>query len=75
MNGGTSWSKNPDVPWSACQGAPDRFTRVTDPWGSYDKAGNAYFIGQPIDSAELGLSAVSVTTWDGTNKSGMTHRS
>jgi hypothetical protein len=65
-NSGTSWSKNPDVPWSACQGGPARFSRVTDPWVSYDKAGNAYFIGQPIDSSATGLSAVSVTTWDGT---------
>jgi hypothetical protein len=65
--GGTSWSKLTDVPWSACQGGPQRFTRVTDPWVSYDKAGNLYFIGQPIDSSATGLSAVSVTTWDGEN--------
>jgi hypothetical protein len=64
-NGGTSWGKLPDVPWSACQGGPERFGRVTDPWVSYDKAGNLYFIGQPIDSAALGISAISVTTWDG----------
>ncbi|KJK46632.1 hypothetical protein UK23_22985 [Lentzea aerocolonigenes] len=63
-NGGASWSKLPDVPWSACQGGPTRFGRVTDPWVTYDKAGNAYFIGQPIDSAELGLSAISVTSLD-----------
>jgi hypothetical protein len=63
-NGGTSWSKLPDVPWSACQGGPERFGRVTDPWVSYDRAGNAYFIGQPIDSAELGISAISVTTFN-----------
>ncbi|MET0712484.1 MAG: sialidase family protein [Jiangellaceae bacterium] len=37
---------------------------MTDPWVSYDAAGNAYFIGQPIDSAELGLSAVSITSFD-----------
>jgi hypothetical protein len=65
--GGTSWAKLPDVPWSACQGGPERFGRVTDPWVSYDKAGNLYFIGQPIDSAELGISAISVSTWNGTN--------
>jgi hypothetical protein len=65
-NGGASWTKLPDVPWSACQGGPARFGRVTDPWVSYDKAGNAYFIGQPIDSAELGLSAVAVTSLDRT---------
>jgi hypothetical protein len=64
--GGASWAKLPDVLWSACQGGPERFGRVTDPWVSYDKAGNLYFIGQPIDSAELGISAISVTTWDGT---------
>jgi len=63
-DGGKSWSKLPDVPWSACQGGPARFGRVTDPWVSYDAAGNAYFIGQPIDSADLGLSAVSITTFD-----------
>ena len=63
--GGASWSKLTDVPWAACQGGPERFGRVTDPWVSYDKAGNAYFIGQPIDSAALGISAISVTTWNG----------
>jgi hypothetical protein len=57
----------PDVPWSACQGGPTRFERVTDPWVSYDAGGNLYFIGQPIDSAELGISAISVTTWNGTD--------
>ena len=66
-NGAASWAKLPDVPWSACQGGPERFGRVTDPWVSYDAAGNLYFIGQPIDSAELGISAISVTTWNGTN--------
>jgi hypothetical protein len=60
--GGASWSKLTDVPWAACQGGPERFGRVTDPWVSYDKGGNAYFIGQPIDSAALGISAISVTT-------------
>ncbi|GLZ32223.1 hypothetical protein Lesp02_44110 [Lentzea sp. NBRC 105346] len=65
-NGGASWTKLPDVPWSACQGGPTRFGRVTDPWVSYDKAGNAYFIGQPIDSAALGLSAIAVTSLDRT---------
>ena len=63
-DGGTSWGATPDVPWSACQGGPQRFGRVTDPWVSYDKAGNLYFIGQPIDSAALTISAISVTTWD-----------
>lgn len=63
-NGGVSWTKLPDVPWSACQGGPTRFGRVTDPWVSYDAAGNLYFIGQPIDSAALGLSAISATTWN-----------
>jgi hypothetical protein len=66
-NGGTSWSKLADVPWSACQGGPPRFGRVTDPWVSYDKAGNLYFIGQPIDSAALGISAIAATTWNGTS--------
>jgi hypothetical protein len=55
-----------DVSWAACQDGPERFGRVTDPWVSYDKGGNAYFIGQPIDSAALGISAISVTTWNGT---------
>jgi hypothetical protein len=68
-DGGTSWSKLPDVPWSGCQGGPTRFGRVTDPWVSYDQAGNAYFIGQPIDSAALGLSAISVTSLDRTTMS------
>jgi hypothetical protein len=63
-DGGGSWAKLADAPWSACQGGPQRFGRVTDPWVSYDKAGNAYFIGQPIDSAALGISAISVTTFD-----------
>jgi hypothetical protein len=64
VSGGASWSKLTDVPWAACQGGPSRFGRVTDPWVSYDKGGNAYFIGQPIDSAALGISAISVTTWN-----------
>ncbi len=63
-NGGTSWSKLPDVPWAACQGGPSRFGRVTDPWVSYDKAGNLYFLGQPIDTGALERSAVAVTTFD-----------
>ena len=54
-DGAASWAQLPDVPWSACQGGPERFGRVTDPWVSYDGGGNAYFIGQPIDSAALGL--------------------
>lgn len=62
-NGGASWVKLADVPWSACQGGPARFGRVTDPWVSYDKAGNAYFIGQPIDVANS-RSAISVTTFN-----------
>lgn len=61
-DGGATWTKLADVPWSACQGGSERFGRVTDPWVSYDAAGTAYFIGQPIDSAELGVSAMSVTT-------------
>jgi hypothetical protein len=68
-DGAASWSKLPDVPWSACQGGPARFGRVTDPWDSYDKAGNLYFIGQPIDSAALGISAISVTTWNAATSS------
>jgi hypothetical protein len=64
-NGGSSWAKLADVPWSACQGGPTRFGRVTDPWISYDAGGNLYFIGQPIDSGALGISAISVTTWTG----------
>ena len=63
-NGGASWSKLPDVP---CQGGPERFGRVTDPWVSYDGGGRAYFIGQPIDSAELGLSAIAATAGNGTS--------
>ena len=66
-NGATSWSKLADVPWAACQGGPTRFGRVTDPWVSYDKAGNLYFIGQPIDSAALGISAISATTFNGSS--------
>jgi hypothetical protein len=65
-NGGASWAKLGDAPWSACQSGPLRFGRVTDPWVSYDKAGNLYFIGQPIDSAALGISAISATTFNGT---------
>ena len=62
-DGGASWARLADVPWSACQGGPARFGRVTDPWVSYDQAGNAYFIGQPIDVARP-TSAISVTTLD-----------
>ena len=63
-SGGASWAKLADARWSGCQGGPTRFGRVTDPWVSYDKAGNLYFIGQPIDSAALAISAVSVTTFN-----------
>ena len=70
-DGAASWSQLPDVPSSACQGGPKRFGRVTDPWVSYDGGGNAYFIGQPIDSAEFGLSAVSITSFD--RKAGRRH--
>lgn len=66
-NGGGSWSKLPDAPWAACQGGPARFTRATDPWVSYDKGGNLYFLGQQIDSSGTGVSAVSVSTWNGSN--------
>jgi len=65
-NGGTNWAKLPDVPWGACQGGPTRFARVTDPWVTYDKGGNLYFLGQQVDSAALGISAVSVSTFDRT---------
>jgi hypothetical protein len=68
-DGSASWAKLPDVPWSDCQGGPERFGRVTDPWISYDKAGNLYFIGQPIDSATLGISAIAATTWNPTTSS------
>jgi hypothetical protein len=67
LNGGVSWAKMADVRWSACQGGPQQFGRVTDPWVSYDKSGRAYFIGQPIDSAELGLSSIAVTSGNGTS--------
>lgn len=66
LDRGLTWIKLPDAPWAACQGGPTRFGRVTDPWVSYDKAGNIYFIGQPIDSAALGISAISVTTFNRT---------
>jgi hypothetical protein len=69
LDTGSTWSKLPDVPWSDCQGGPERFGRVTDPWVSYDMAGNAYFIGQPIDSAALGISAISVTTFNAATSS------
>ena len=68
----TSWmSSNSATSWSAGRrpverlpGWARRFGRVTDPWVSYDGAGNLYFIGQPIDSAALGISAISVTSWN-----------
>lgn len=60
-DGGSTWTWLTDVPWSACQGGPQRFGRVTDPWVSYDKAGTAYFIGQPIDLTTP-TSAIAVTT-------------
>ena len=64
LDGGDSWAKTADAPWAACQGGPARYLRATDPWVSYDGAGNVYFIGQPIDSADLGLSAITATTWN-----------
>jgi hypothetical protein len=67
LDGGVSWTKLPDAPWASCQGGPSRFTRVTDPWVSYDRGGNLYFLGQQIDSAALGVSAVSVSTFNRTS--------
>jgi hypothetical protein len=64
LDGGVSWSKLPDVPWGACQGGPARLSRVTDPWVSYDQAGNLYFIGQPVGATDPGPSAISVTSFD-----------
>jgi hypothetical protein len=63
-DGGTTWAHLPDVSWGACQGGPVRFDRVTDPWVSYDRAGNLYFLGQQVGGANLAISAVSVTTFN-----------
>lgn len=64
LDGGVSWSRLPDVEWSACQGGPARFSRVTDPWVSYDQAGNLYFIGLLIGTTDPAPSAISVTSFD-----------
>jgi hypothetical protein len=62
FDGGASWARN----WAAfseCSGNP-AYPRTTDPWVSFDAAGKLYQIALSIDSADLGLSAVLVSTSD-----------
>jgi hypothetical protein len=61
---GAAWSQN-YAEFSVCSDltAPTSpFNRATDPWVSFDSAGRAYQISLGIDSAELNLSGVEVST-------------
>ena len=54
----------PAVPWSACQGGPAGSGASPTRGSPTTRAATRYFIGQPIDSAALGISAVSITSFD-----------
>jgi hypothetical protein len=69
-DGGASWTGHAFVPFSECAGGNPDYDRTTDPWVTFDPAGNAYQISLPV-SANLEISAVAVSksidggfTWD-----------
>jgi hypothetical protein len=50
MNGGTSWTTAPPIPWSTCAGSTDpAATRATDPWVSFGPSGTAHAIALALD--------------------------
>jgi hypothetical protein len=66
VDGGQTWSQN-FAEFSQCSddgdpGYTSPFPRATDPWVSFDSAGRAYQISLGIDSADLVLSGVEVST-------------
>jgi hypothetical protein len=69
-DGGASWPGHAFVPFSECAGGNPDYDRTTDPWVTFDPAGNAYQISLPV-SEDLEISAVAVSkstdggfTWD-----------
>ncbi len=59
-DGGVTWPLHAFVPFSECAGGNPDYDRTTDPWVTFDSAGNAYQISLPI-SADLEISAVQVS--------------
>lgn len=69
-DGGASWAGHAFVPFSECAGGNPDYDRATDPWVTFDPAGNAYQISLPV-SGDLEISSVAVSkstdggfTWD-----------
>jgi Neuraminidase (sialidase) len=69
-DGGVTWPGHAFVPFSECAGGNPDYERTTDPWVTFDGAGNAYQISLPV-SHDLEISAVQVSksadggfTWD-----------
>ncbi|HZD67404.1 MAG TPA: sialidase family protein [Actinomycetes bacterium] len=70
LDGGLSWAGHAFVPFSECAGGNPDYDRTSDPWVTFDPAGNAYQISLPV-SADLETSAIAVSkstdggfTWD-----------
>src|SRR5439155_26549478 len=59
-DGGLSWTGHAFVPFSECAGGNPDYDRTTDPWVTFDLAGNAYQISLPL-SHDLEVSAVAVS--------------
>src|SRR6266545_1224892 len=59
-DGGASWPDHAFSPFSECAGGNPDYDRTTDPWVTFDPAGNAYQISLPV-SADLEISAVAVS--------------
>ncbi len=59
-DGGLSWTGHAFVPFSECAGGDPDYDRTTDPWVTFDPAGNAYQISLPL-SHDLEISSVAVS--------------
>jgi Neuraminidase (sialidase) len=59
-DGGLSWPTHSYAAFSACSGGNPDYERASDPWVTFDTAGNAYQISLSI-SADLATSAVLVS--------------
>jgi hypothetical protein len=59
-DGGLTWPNHAFVPFSACAGGNPDYQRTTDPWVTFDPAGNAYQISLPV-SGDLEVSSVAVS--------------
>jgi hypothetical protein len=59
-DGGLTWPNHAFVPFSACAGGNPDYQRTTDPWLTFDPAGNAYQISLPV-SGDLEVSSVAVS--------------